>query len=638
MRQGLFFLFFCYGIGVQSANIDLEAYVAKYPDEEFVTLTHTVSLKYYFDDDNNLKAKSTHRIEQLSLVDDCDHIRLIQVPFSSFESLTLKSARYYELDSTGGKTLRENIKIRYAEEKDYFINGIYYSDLKVKQFGPNVDIVAGSLVSYSYDVIYKDLKFISRYMPQMANEPVESFKLTVSHPEEVTIEIFEFNLPSSAKKSQKQGKSSISDIRELQSVQPISDYSFRAPSLYNQAHYVITTKGYTHKKEFHPILNSTEDLYKWYISLVNQLSSSDEFVKTLSKEIVGNTTIEKEKIELIYSWIQENLVYVAFEDGIAGFKPEEASQVAAQKFGDCKGISNLLVNLLQASGVDAHHAWIGTRRLPYDYSMPSLVVDNHMICAVRYDNAWLFLDGTDPNTSWDLPSSHIQGKRVLIAKGNEYEVQTVPEGEAEKNLMTADFQIDLSNSHFSKLTGTINFSGYEKNDLQGWYKNVTIQRRAKIPERYSEYILDYFFSDKGTLKFGDEGASMEIRGEISGNYFVSNDKMLLFWDLGDDFEFSTSDTVDYHRYYPFRFNKSYTLKYKLPSQSELKEIPQNISYKSNNGKFECTVQFELANNTLICKKTVVNHALLIEPSDMDEWRGFIQELIKIKGSYVEIKL
>ena len=44
-------------------------------------------------------------------------------------------------------------------------------------------------------------------------------------------------------------------------------------------------------------------------------------------------------------------------------------------------MANLLTCMLRSIHLDARRCWIGTKHIAYDYSTPSLSVDNHMICA-----------------------------------------------------------------------------------------------------------------------------------------------------------------------------------------------------------------------------------------------------------------
>ena len=95
-------------------------------------------------------------------------------------------------------------------------------------------------------------------------------------------------------------------------------------------------------------------------------------IKEKTLELTANAKSDEEKIRNIYYWVQDNIRYIAFEDGIAGFKPDEANNVLTKRYGDCKGMANLTRQMLKAAGFDARLTWIGTNHISYDYSTPSL--------------------------------------------------------------------------------------------------------------------------------------------------------------------------------------------------------------------------------------------------------------------------
>src|SRR4029077_16419837 len=122
-----------------------------------------------------------------------------------------------------------------------------------------------------------------------------------------------------------------------------------------------------------------------------------------------------------------------FEDGIMGFKPDAAQNVLKNKYGDCKGKANLLKEMLKLAGFDARLTWIGTSDLPYDYSLPSLAVDNHMICTVILNGKKYLLDGTENFIAINDYAQRIQGKQVLIEDGKNFIIDRVPDFSAERN-------------------------------------------------------------------------------------------------------------------------------------------------------------------------------------------------------------
>src|SRR5690242_9074625 len=107
-------------------------------------------------------------------------------------------------------------------------------------------------------------------------------------------------------------------------------------------------------------------------------NEKDKLQKQLTQITQGKTT-DADKIKAIYYWVQDNIRYIAYEDGYSGYIPASAQEVLSKKYGDCKGMANLLTEFLKLAGYDAHFTWIGTRSIPYPQNTPALCVNNHAI-------------------------------------------------------------------------------------------------------------------------------------------------------------------------------------------------------------------------------------------------------------------
>lgn len=96
-------------------------------------------------------------------------------------------------------------------------------------------------------------------------------------------------------------------------------------------------------------------------------------------------------------------------------------------------MANLMTEMLKSAGLEAYMTWIGTRHIPYDYTLPSLAVDNHCISTVVLNGKEYFLDGTEKYIPFGDYAWRIQGKEVLIGKGDKYEVKKVPFQDIDKS-------------------------------------------------------------------------------------------------------------------------------------------------------------------------------------------------------------
>ena len=185
---------------------------------------------------------------------------------------------------------------------------------------------------------------------------------------------------------------------------------------------------------------------------------------SIINNIKGKCSSDIEVVKGVFYWVQENIQYVAFEQGMRGLIPHSGSYVCEKRYGDCKDMANLIVNMLRLAGIKGYHAWIGTRDLPYLYSrIPTPLVDNHMIAVyIGGDNRYYYLDATSDHTPFGLPSSMIQGKETLIGiDENKYEVKTIPEISKERNVMVDSVAIQLDGDQIVG-KGMTSLGGYPK--------------------------------------------------------------------------------------------------------------------------------------------------------------------------------
>jgi len=99
-------------------------------------------------------------------------------------------------------------------------------------------------------------------------------------------------------------------------------------------------------------------------------------------------------------------------------------------------MANLLTEMLRSVNLDARKCWIGTKHIVYDYSTPSLSVDNHMICAWMNKGKPVYLDATEKYIGFGEIAERIQGRQTLIENGNQYLLEKVPVAAYQQNTAT----------------------------------------------------------------------------------------------------------------------------------------------------------------------------------------------------------
>ncbi|WP_298239365.1 transglutaminase-like domain-containing protein [uncultured Algibacter sp.] len=543
-----------------------------------------------------------------------------------------------------GQTSIEEFKINYRNNKKayfflkdeaYTSNDLFHNDVRVKY--ANIDF---PLLGYRYNThikkTYDDIKYFTQL--QFFNEyPIVKKTLKIEIPNWLNLELKEINFEGYdikkevSEDSKRKLKTYIYTLENIPSA--FKEENAPGPS-YIYPHILILAKSYTLKDKKENIFNTTQDLYNWYSSLVNSLENDNTEIKDLVKSLTAKANSEEEKIKNIYYWVQDNIRYIAFEDGIAGFKPDEAVNVFKKKYGDCKGMANLTKQMLLEAGFDARLTWIGTKRIAYDYSTPNLSIDNHMICSIMKDEKPIFLDGTEKFNAYGEYANRIQGKQTLIENGSDFILETVPETSPSFNKETYNYELTL-NDDLIEGTANKNFNGESRTSLL--YNFDTLKNDKK------DAFLEYYLNNSNTnIKVSNIETSDLSNRELSLNinYNISIKNAVSKFDndiyITVDFDKELENFLLKKRKTDFIFSFKRFLetstKINIPSEYKISYIPEDINISSKN--YDLSVRFIKDSNNIIYKKSFKIKNAKIETSDFEEWNNFIHKLNNIYNEQI----
>ncbi|WP_299885930.1 transglutaminase family protein [uncultured Lacinutrix sp.] len=538
-----------------------------------------------------------------------------------------------------GESIVKEINLKYRNKKtthDRFIdeaisdNDLFHHDARVKY--ANVSFpVQGYKLLFDSKKQYNDIKyFTSIYFNK--EQPIINNEIKIIVPEWLNIEFKELNFEgyNIEKKvtSDKKIKSTIITyiIKDLKS--KYDEEQSPGPS-FIYPHLLVLAKSYKDSDKDISLFKQTKDLYGWYKSLVNKMEENPEALKEIVSTLTKDLSSDEEKIKNIYYWVQDNIRYIAFEDGIAGFKPDESQNVYRKKYGDCKGMANLTRQMLKLAGFDARLTWIGTKRIAYDYSTPNLSIDNHMICTLFKDGKAIFLDGTEKYNSFGEYAERIQGKQVLIEDGDNFILDNVPKSQSIANKETYTFNAKIEEN---TLKGNVEMSFDGESRASFLYYFNTIKN-----DRKEDAIMYYLNNDDKNLTVTDVETSdlsnrdntLSIKYNLVQKNTVSSFGDEIYIDLDykkefDKFQFEERNT-DYLFSYKKHINSIITLE--IPANYKLSETPKNINIDTEN--YTVNVSFQQDGNILKYKKTFILKNAVIKTNDFENWNETMQNLNSI---------
>jgi tetratricopeptide (TPR) repeat protein/transglutaminase-like putative cysteine protease len=225
---------------------------------------------------------------------------------------------------------------------------------------------------------------------------------------------------------------------------------------------------------------------KWYWGLVKQQQEADDEIKSKVAELTKDCKTEEEKIRKIYNFVVTDIRYdSAWEFGVHGFKPYNATSIFKRKFGDCKDKATLIDTMLSVVGIEAHPVLIfgANPRGNEDLALPLMHHFNHCISYVpgAKDGKGMWLDGTAQYHPFDTLPTMDYGATTLIVYPDRGELKTIPFRGPEANEEREKHTVQLDSGGGAVVHSTFEGSGDFNWFLRG--QLVTKGRRAEILEK-----------------------------------------------------------------------------------------------------------------------------------------------------------
>lgn len=579
-------------------------------------------------------AKATEVSEMFILDDKANGIyNKDKVYHSSFNEL--KKVEAYTTAPDGGGT--KKMKVSEFKTQSSSSRNIFYDDAKETSFDyPKV--IKGSITHVETEHFNKDIHFISPFYFS-SYLPVVNATFSLTFPEDMDVKYIIKNddrksitVTESKKGRKKKIEFSASGIKEFEYFPDAV-----SPSYYAQHVIVYVTQYKDEDNKNVPVYNTVNELYSWNAGFLKDINTKpSELLNKISDSICRGKKSDWEKSQAIYWWVQNHIKYVAFEEGLEGFVPRQASDVCSKRYGDCKDMASLLTALLTTSGLKAYFTWIGTRSIPYTYKeVPLPITDNHMISAVKIDGKWIFLDATDPNCIFGFPTSGIQNKQALIGISPEkFELVTVPVVEPAKNTITDSTFLTIDKK-LLKGFASVDYLGYYGSDIYNslLYNKGDDERvyaRRRMAKGSNKFIMkDYKLTYTDTL---NKVANIKSNFEIPDYAKSIDDEIYINLNLEKLFNYTPVDTtkrkIAIENDFLSTIRQVHVLK--IPDGYVMEHLPPNVSV--SNSVVDFSIEYKQVKDQVIATQLYVTKKLFIEVPDFTEWNAAIN---KIAPAYKE---
>jgi hypothetical protein len=382
-------------------------------------------------------------------------------------------------------------------------------------------------------------------------------------------------------------------------------------------------------------MQSWQDLGKFIYTLKQGRDELPPNIKQKVHEIADAVTDPREKIRLLYEYMQKNTRYVSIQLGIGGWQPFDAKYVATKGYGDCKALSNYMYSILKEAGIKSYYAVIGAGRVKpnLETEFPSSQFNHVILCALANtsDSVWLEC------TSQTLPSGYLgeftdDRFALLIDETGGKLVQT-PKYGLKENLRQRTIKARIDAEGLLSADIKTIYSGIQQDNLHMLINNLS---KDKVKE-YLDEELDFAtytvhnFSYKENKKMIPE---IEETISVSADHFATVSGKRLFIEPNIMTKSNRKLRPDVERKYDIELDMEYhdtdNIEIEIPAGYKPETVPADAVAESKFGKYGSTVRVD--QNKIIYTRSMQQYSGIFSKTDYGEMVKFYDAVYKADRS------
>ncbi|MFA5620220.1 MAG: DUF3857 domain-containing protein [Weeksellaceae bacterium] len=583
MRRLIFLIFFLpicsyaqnFSVNLLSDNLKNGAYAVVRQYDETVEFQKIDKYKY--------------KVEKAITVFNESGMRFAIEPIYYNKSLKINKFQSILYDAQG----KEIRKLRSKDLKDISIYDGFslFNDTRIQYY----DITPPTYpftVYYHYEVESSNTSFMPGWMPiEGYNLGVESANYTFINSTNIETRKMEssFDYPNIEKsESGRTIKYAIKNIPSLEQ-EPLSPgFLFLVPHVRIMAS-EFQIEGI--KGQF----SNWEEFGKWYYnSLVKGRQEVSPKDKEAALQLTSGISDPKEKIRVLYEFMQSKTRYVNVSIGIGGWEPFPASYVSDKSYGDCKALSNYMVSLLKLVGIDGYHTVVyGNHSQKLDFKTDFTAFEgNHMIVNVPLEDETIWLECTSQQLPYNFLGYFTDDRKALSVTPSGGEIVDTQYFSTESNRETIHIKGELLPNGNMNADFSFESKGLEYNREYEIFFKATKEQKEEIHEKFSSIpnfsLLDYEMDNNRTDAVFTLNVAME-----SGQYAKNIGNNMLF-NLIPYSRTGLSLKKDENRKYPFEIRYGYisevSVELKIPEGYKLSEAFRPIIYADEFGDYILLVE------------------------------------------------
>ncbi|MDF4204702.1 DUF3857 and transglutaminase domain-containing protein [Maribacter sp. SA7] len=351
--------------------------------------------------------------------------------------------------------------------------------------------------------------------------------------------------------------------------------------------------------------------------------------------LVRGVNDPKEKIKIIYQFVQDNTRYISVQMGIGGWEPISAKEVDRVKYGDCKGLTNYTMSLLKAVGVESYYTIVsaGPNMRSLDFDFPSLQ-GNHAFLNVPLADEELWLECTSQVVPANFSGTFTDDRYVLKVGPNGGEMVKSRHYAPEQSKQITKAKITISESEV-KARVEIKSTGIQYNQKYG-LSNESKEDVEKYYKDYWDYVNDVHILNHSIENDRDNIITTENIDIITSGYLSRAGERLLF----------APNMLNRNEYVPKRskdrkrdvvIKRGYLdeddFEIIIPAGYKIESNLKQTKLSNEFGEFEVSVE-QISESTLRYKRKLLLKPGKFSKINYDNYRDFRKTISRVDASKI----
>jgi hypothetical protein len=491
-------------------------------------------------------------------------VKIDEVDIRTYDELGLQTGRYKKKDLN-----------KQANLDGLVVDGMfYYITIKALKYPVTVE--------YKYEINYSGTEHYPSYFIQNSDEGVQYSSFTASVPADLDLRYKEQKIAIQP------GITNIGGIKTYKwEVKDLPACKYEEGSVGDQFYYpsvILAPNKFRHYNTYGD-MSTWKSLGKWGYDLQEGLDELPQERKDFFVSLVKNATTDREKIALVYDYLQKNFRYVSIQLGIGGVKPFPANFTDQKKYGDCKGLSFYMYTALKTIGIKSYTAWINAEynQEPVDPSFPCDRF-NHVILCVPQVKDTIWLECTSNETEFAVLGGFTENRNALLLTENGGVLVATPKSKSSDNFLYSTTNINLFEDGSGVTKTVINSRGNYKSILSAIVKAKKDDQKVMIV-RY----LGFKQPDEFSVVKKSESDQLDVNIDLTiekipqfsaGSKMFLNPRVYNLW--SSSLPKSEGRKQDYYFHSPFI--RTDTTIYQLPMnyvpEANPKSVQLNCDYAS----------------------------------------------------------